>query len=241
MKPKRVFDFTMWLDPGEVWKRGPSMPFDIDPTPGSGLWGGLIKGTTDRWTHYLRDWRDECRIERSIEAPPNHGLASTLHLYVHTGTHMDSAFQDDPKGKGLWEIPVEDFCAYAVVLDLSYVRKGGDVDVEAISKAKGVESLEKGDWVLLASNQPAYRGPNILKDAAQWLIDRGIKGIGKGRSIKGERICHKLYHLEDLLIIDSLDDDKMLPAAGKRLWTVSFPLAIKHLEASPCRVVAFEE
>jgi len=241
LKPKKVYDFTMWLDPGEVWKRGPSKPFDVDPAPGAGLWGGLVPGSTDSWTHALRDWRDECRLERSIEAPPNHGLASTLHLYVHTGTHMDSAFQDDPQGKGLWEIPVEEFCAYAVVLDLSYVGKGGDVDVEAIKKAVGVDRLEEGDWVMLASDQPAYRGPKVLQDAAQWLIDRGIKGVGKGRSVNQERICHQMYHLEDLLVIDSLDDDAMLPAAGKRLWTVSFPLAIKHLEASPCRVVAFSE
>jgi len=241
MKPKRVFDFTLWLDPGEVWKRGPHMPFDVDPTPGAGLWGGLVTGTKDRWTHYLRDWRDECRVERGIEAPPNHGLASTLHIYVHTGTHMDSAFQDYPEGKGLWEIPVEEFCAYTVILDLSFVGKGGEVDVEAVKGAEGADMIEEGDWVFLASDHPAYRGPYILKEAAQWLIDRGIKGVGKGRSMKQDRICHKMYHLEDLLIIDSLDDSKMLPVAGRRLWTVSFPLAIKHLEASPCRVVAFEE
>ncbi|MFC1802675.1 hypothetical protein ACFL0D_01785 [Thermoproteota archaeon] len=39
MNPKRVIDLTMWLDPREVWRRKPSMPFEIDPTPGAGLWG----------------------------------------------------------------------------------------------------------------------------------------------------------------------------------------------------------
>ncbi|MFC1802676.1 cyclase family protein [Thermoproteota archaeon] len=200
-----------------------------------------MKGSSNRGTHFLRDWNDECRVERNIEPPSNSGLASTLHIYCHTGTHIDSAFQDDPKGKGLWETPVEDFCAYAVTLDVSFMDEGTELTAEELKKAEGVNKIEKGDWIFLTSDHLAYMGPRIDKDAAQWLIDRGIRGFGESRSVSYERICHKLFHLNDLLIIDSLDQAALLSVAGKRLWTISFPLAIKYLEASPCRVVAFEE
>lgn len=241
MKPKRVIDLTMWLDPGEVWRRRPLHPFTPDPTPGAGMWGGAIPGNSQRWTQSLRDWKDECRVDRNIEEPPNFGLASTLHIYCHSGTHVDSAFQDDPKGKGLWEMQVEDFCAYTVFLDLTFVGGGNQVTVEELCKAEGVDKIERGDWVFLTSDHPEYKGPQLVENAGKWLIDKGIKGIGRSMSITEERICHKIFHQHDLVIIDSLDRDSLLSVSGERLWTVSFPLAIKYLEASPCRVVAFEE
>ena len=107
--------------------------------------------------------------------------------------------------------------------------------------ADGIEKIEKDDWVFLNSNHLPYRGPRIFEESAQYLINRGIRGFGKSRSIGYEQIVHKLFHQHDVLVLDSLDQDALSSITGKRLWTVAFPLAIKYLDTSPCRVVAFEE
>lgn len=228
MKFKRIIDLSTPLDPRTVWMR------EDDPDPvqeGSGFWG------KERET---RAWRETLGIERWLEPPPNQGLLEFITMNVHTGTHVDSEYQHDPKGQMLFEMPLEAFCGEAVSLDMSFVGPSNEIRAEHLEKV--ADKIMSVDAVFMYSEFPTRKNaPLLIYESALWLADRGIKAFGTGgMSICHDRRAHEHHHRRKLAVYDRLDTDGLKLLSGKRFFFVGFPLRINYLAASPCRVIAFE-
>jgi len=224
MKFKRIIDLSSPLDPRTVWMR------EDEPDPaeeGSGLWGKEREA---------RAWRETLRIERWLEPPPNQGLLEFITMNVHTGTHVDSEYQHDPKGQMLYEMPLDAFCGEGISLDMSFVGPGEKIRVEHLGKVAA-----EIDAVFIYSKYPTRKNaPLLIYESALWLVDKGIKAFGTGgMSIYHDRRSHELCHRKRLAVYDRLDTEGLKSLAGERFFFVGYPLRINYLSASPCRVVAF--
>ena len=229
LKFTRIIDLSAPLDPRTVWMRED----EADPVEeGSGLWGRERES---------RAWRETLKVERWLEPPPNQGLLEFLTINVHTGTHVDSEYQQDPKGQMLSEMPLDAFCGEATVLDMSFVGAGNMILESHVKRFE--KEVESADAIFMFSDYPRRRDAPVLgEESAMWLADSGIKAFGTGgMSIYHDRRTHDLCHRRRLAVYDRLDTDGLRTISGRRVFFVGFPLRISYLAASPCRVIAFEE
>lgn len=229
MKFKTIIDLTSPVDPRTVWMR------QDEPDPvqeGSGFWGKEREA---------RAWRETLSIKRWLEPPPNQGLLEFITMNVHTGTHVDSEYQHDPKGEMLFDMPLDAFCGQAVSLDMSFVGAGKSISAEHLQSFAGIIKLV--DAIFLFSKYTRRKdAPMLVSDSALWLVNKGIKAFGTGgMSVYHDRRSHEICHRQRLAVYDRLDIEGLKSLSGKRFFFVGFPLRINYLSASPCRVIAFEE
>jgi kynurenine formamidase len=199
---------------------------------GSGLWGR---------SPVSRPWRDTLVIERFLEPPPFSGLEEFITIWAHTGTHVDSEYNDNPKGQILYDMPLDAFCGEALALDMTFVGQGKTIGEEHLKRFS--EKIKPGDTVFLFSEYDSWEtAPTIPFEAGMWLLDKGIKGYGAGgNSIRKALKCHKLFHEKRLTVYDRLDIEGLKQISGKRVFFMGFPLRINYLSTSPCRLIALEE
>jgi kynurenine formamidase len=226
---KRIIDLSISLDPRTIWMREDEPDPELD---GSGFWG------KERET---RAWRETLNIERYLEPPPNQGLLEFITMNVHTGTHVDSEYQQDPKGQILYDMPMESFCGEAVTLDMSHAGRSNEILGDHLEQYKDL--VKSIDAVFLYSEYPKRKeAPVLTYDSALWLANKGIRAFGTGgMSVTHDRKAHELCHRRKLAVYDRLSTNGLKSISGKRVFFVGFPLRIKYLAASPCRVIAFEQ
>jgi kynurenine formamidase len=229
MEFKRIIDLSESLDPRTVWMR------EDEPDPvqeGSGLWGKEREA---------RAWRETLRIERWLEPPPNQGLVEFITMCAHTGTHVDSEYQQDPKGQMLYDMPLDAFFGQAVSLDMTFVGAGKEMRAEHLERV--ADKIDSVDAIFLYSEYSTRKkAPLLIYESALWLAEKGIKAFGTGGiSIYHDRRSHELCHRKRIAVYDRLDTDGLKLLTSKRFFFVGFPLRINYLAASPCRVIAFEE
>lgn len=228
MKIKQIIDLSTPLDPRTVWMREDT-PNPV--APGSGFWGKEREA---------RAWRETLSIERWLEPPPNQGLLEYLTMNVHTGTHVDSEYQQDPKGQILHDMPLDAFCGEAVILDMTFVGAGNEIGVSHLESYS--ELVESVDAIFVYSDYADRKdAPLLVYESALWLADKGIKAFGTGgMSIYHDRRSHELHHRRKIAVYDRLSTEGLRSIKGKRVFFIGFPLSILYLAASPCRVIAFE-
>ena len=160
-------------------------------------------------------------------------------MCAHTGTHVDSEYQHDPKGQMLYDMPLDAFFGQAVSLDMTFVGAGKEMRAEHLEKI--ADKINSVDAVFLYSEYPTRKNaPLLIYESALWLAEKGIKAFGTGGiSIYHDRRSHELCHRKRMAVYDRLDTDGLKLLSGKRFFFVGFPLRINYLAASPCRVIAF--
>jgi arylformamidase len=108
-----------------------------------------------------------------------------VQISTHTGTHCDAPYHFLDDGQTIDQIPLETYIGNATVLDLREKKPG-----EAIERAdieKHSEHIAVGDIVLLNTGGGHSRANTarflteyvyLSGEAAQALVDRGVKGVG---------------------------------------------------------------
>lgn len=104
---------------------------------------------------------------------------------THTGTHCDAPYHFFDDGETIDRIPLETYVGNAVVLDLRAKKPASAIariDLEPFD-----ERIAAGDVVLLntggghrRANTKAFLTEYVYLtgEAAQWLVDRRVKGVG---------------------------------------------------------------
>jgi arylformamidase len=181
-----------------------------------------------------------------------------LHLFSHSGTHLDSPKHFNDQGASAFELPVENFVFFApVVLDVPKSDGGAitraDLQPFADTLADADLALLRTDWSRHRATDPeryVSRGPFLHPDGARFLMDScpRLKGVAidavsigspgfSDEAIDTHRILTGVGRTDGrfLLILEDLRIDPDLSSA-RRIY--AWPLFIEGSDGSPCTIVA---
>lgn len=130
------------------------------------------------------------------DLPRKHGWASeVLRISTHTGTHCDAPYHYSPTTEGgtipsmkIDEVPLDWYYGDGVILDFTHKKKE-----EAILAVDVALALKKIDYTVKQHDIVLFRTdadklwptaayltdfPGVTKEAAEYLIDRGVRVMG---------------------------------------------------------------
>ena len=168
-----------------------------------------------------------------------------LHMYSHTGTHMDAPAHMLPDGAALDRYPGEKFVGAAIVVDC---RGEKDISLPLLQRY----DLSGVDFVLFCTGwdkkwgTPAYyeNFPCLTAEAAAYLATLPLKGVGED-SISLDPCDSTEFpnhitlmkagfiNTENLTGLDAL--------LGRRFTFVTLPLKFENADGCSCRAIAMED
>ena len=110
----------------------------------------------------------------------------TLTLASHTGSHIDAPLHKIRGGASIDELPLDTLTGPAYLADLRPLEPEALITPERLQAAL-LANLPPDSIVLMAtgwgdirerSEQWLYRSPKLTPDAARWLVDNRIRGVG---------------------------------------------------------------
>ena len=205
-------------------------------------------------------WKSE-RIVTSSHANGEIFTSSRLHMPLHGFTHVDAPMHFLPGAEAIADLPLERWCGEAAVVDLS--DRGVDDGITAGDLAERGTHVRSGDIVLLRTDwdQKAdigrrefwTRAPYTTRDAAEWLVARGVKAVGydyppdpslrmnpetPGAVAREHHVTHDVFFPRGIAVVEYLAN---LRAIGTpRTLFVALPLKVDGGDGSPVRAVALE-
>ncbi|MDR7420953.1 MAG: cyclase family protein [Armatimonadota bacterium] len=186
-----------------------------------------------------------------------HGLSTAYATFsVHTGTHIDAPYHFIKDGLTMDRVPLEWLNGPAVLVDLrEAARPGRPFDVATLRRAAGDPSELRDRRVVLWSGwaqekwaDPAfYRdNPYLANEAAQWLVDAGVRAIAVDFAVDGgppkpagqpRYPVHLITLGANVCLIENLIN---LHEVGRREFTLlAMPVPIKGGNGAPARVAAW--
>ncbi len=160
-----------------------------------------------------------------------------------TGTYVETRAHVDPAAEPVTALPLDEFCRPAVVIPVGRKRASEPVTVADLERA--APELRPGDAALLATGwdrrweEPDYveGSPYIARDAALWLMDRGIGLLGadfpRFDYVPAMQFpWAEFWERVNLLLAPLTNLDGL---AGRCGTLVAFPLKIRGACATPCR------
>lgn len=153
MLPKRIYDLSQ-----PVFSNCPQYP-DVNPRP------------VEVRSFYLQGVQG---VNKEI-----------VEMSTHSGTHCDAPLHFFDGGKAIDEIPLEAYVGWAAILDLRGKEPGSAIsraDVEPLAApiSDGDVVLLNTGWGQKRENSKAFLTQYVYLggDAAEFLVERGIKGVG---------------------------------------------------------------
>ncbi|MDD4189559.1 MAG: cyclase family protein [Eubacteriales bacterium] len=181
----------------------------------------------------------EMQILKSIERGDLYNLTA-IEMCLHTGTHIDAPKHFFDEGKCIDEISPDFYIGRAKVFEIRGTKS------IRLSDVKGLD-IEKGDRILLKTDNAEIIGSGefhksfvfLTSDAAEYLVEKGIKTIGIDYfSVEeyGSQTfeTHHTLLSNGVAIIEGLDLRK---AAAGIYDLIALPLRIKGGDGSPARVL----
>ncbi|MGY0691289.1 cyclase family protein [Virgibacillus sp. FSP13] len=173
-------------------------------------------------------------------ATNGHVTESRIAMDLHTGTHVDSPLHMINDGNTMETIDIQDLVGQVKLFDLTHVEdRITKKDIEAFQ-------IEKNDFVLFKTKnslQDAFDFNFIFvaEDAAAYLADIGIKGVGVDglgieRSQEGHP-THRTLFQHNVIIMEGL---RLNDVPEGEFFMVAAPLRIQGTDASPARVLLFQ-
>jgi len=182
----------------------------------------------------------EVSIKQYAFIPQDPVNESLLTFGSHVGTHIDSERHIRNDGKTVVETPLENFYGKCKVLDLTHIEL--EIHEEDLKKY----DIDKGDIILLKTKNSLRRYEVFRKDfihvkidAAQFLINKGIKTLGCDYlSVKKYGRDDEVHDLliNNLTLFEGLDLSEV--SEGKYTF-IGLPLRIA-CDGSPARVILIE-
>jgi len=184
--------------------------------------------------------------------------AAALHLFAHSGTHVDAPWHFNPDGRAAWQLPIEAFVFEAPCL--VEIPAGEDAAIERSALEEHAAAIADADlvmirtgWSALRSTDPdrfATRGPFLEPDAARWLIDghprlRAIATDAISIGSPGHRdVAHETHHVltgvgrTDGRFVLIYEDVGLVAEAGTAIGVRACPLFVEGADGSPVTFVA---
>ena len=175
-----------------------------------------------------------------------------LHLYSHSGTHMDAPFHFLQQGETLDDVVLDKCVGPARVIDLSSVKPRELITVEHLAPyaqeiGPGTRLLLKTGWSARADN-PEYRDqlPRISLALAEWLAEREIALLGvetpAPADVNNKEELTAVHHAllgAQIVIVEGLANLDALQQ--KEVTFIALPLKLAGGDGSPVRAIAIED
>ena len=165
------------------------------------------------------------------------GNNSTIHMGIHTGTHLDAPRHGIIDGKTIDKMPLSDAIGPARVIEIN--------DVEAVrAEALKQYQFKRGERLLFKTQNSARCWKTdafvadfvyIATDAAQILADAEVRLVGIDYlSVGGPPETHKIFLSAGVWLLEGLDLSAVIPGNYN---LVCLPLRLIGVEGSPVRAV----
>lgn len=198
------------------------------------------------------DWKDAKTLER------DGWNARDLHLYSHSGTHMDAPTHFGCGEQTIDEIPLEDCISTARVVDLTGIAPRALIEVADLGDAgtqwtRGESLLLHTGWSRHAEDGDYYRShfPRISEGLAGWCVDQGVCVLGVEApsvadvfNLEEVTRIHRIHRIlleGGVVIVESLAHlDRLDRLERDRVTLIALPLKIEGGDGAPCRAIAIE-
>ncbi|WP_067728595.1 cyclase family protein [Oceanobacillus damuensis] len=169
-----------------------------------------------------------------------HVTETRVELDLHTGTHVDSPLHMINDGDTMETIKIEDLVGKVKLFDLTHV--------EDRIKKEDIASFDigKDDFVLFKTKNSLEDEFNfefifVAKDAAAYLAEKGIKGVGvDGLGIERAQEGHPTHRTlfkANVIVMEGL---RLADVPEGEYFMVAAPLKIQGTDAAPARVLLFD-
>ena len=178
---------------------------------------------------------------------------TTLHLYSHTGTHMDAPKHFVAGGSTIDEVDLRACVGPAEVIDLTPTAPNAMIRVADLRAAAerisaGTRVLLRTDWCLHVDTEDfRTHMPIISLELAHWLVQRQVALVGVEQpsvaSVRSGdeqelRDVHQALLNGGVVIVEGLCNLHQL--THDRIHFVALPLPIRGGDGSPMRAIAIE-
>lgn len=176
-----------------------------------------------------------------------------VEISTHTGTHCDAPYHFFEDGATIDQVPLETYVGPAFVLDLRFKRPG--TAIERADLEQYADSVKPGDIVLLntGGGQRRLNTTDFLTryvflsgEAAQLLVDCGVKGVGIDAVSMGGYDnpktggpCHKALLGAGKFIVEELFFPEEVMDGKPRLF-VAAPVKLQGCSGSWTRAALWE-
>jgi arylformamidase len=191
----------------------------------------------------------------SYHRGPGFWQASKVEMLLHTGSHVDFSRHTVEDGETAADVALDRVMGEAVVVDLSFAEANHKIDVADMEAHAG--HVREGDIVLVRTGWtekhwgdfPTYymESPYCSAEAAQWLIDRGVRAIGFDcfseycarlpDFTSEDFIIHKIILENGAILMQQMTNLSALPTDGRFQFFAPF-VKMRGAEGSPARFFA---
>ena len=176
--------------------------------------------------------------------------AQTLHLYSHTGTHMDSPMHFDAGDQTIDQIPLSDCIGKAWIVSLEHLSPKTPITVDHLGDI--AKRFQAGDALLLRTlwshqfQDPKYYRDNfqpISEELARWMVEHQVRMVGVEppsvadvNDLPEVTKIHKILLRGNVIIVEGLINLEKLQ--GETCTFGAMPLSILQGDGAPCRAFA---
>jgi kynurenine formamidase len=182
-----------------------------------------------------------------------HGWNSRiLHLYSHSGTHMDAPLHFAAGDGTVDRIPLDRCLGPAWVIDLAGIAPKAVITVSHLGHM--AKRIQTGDALLLRTGWSAYVDdtlqyrdnlPRIGRDLAEWCVAKSIRLLGVEppsvadvNNLDEVGVIHRILLEGGVIIVEGLTN--LAALQRERVYFGALPLKIEGGDGSPCRAFAIE-
>jgi kynurenine formamidase len=178
--------------------------------------------------------------------------SSTLHLYSHSGTHMDAPVHFAAGDGTIDRVPLDRCLGPAWVADLTGIEPRAVIAMAHLGAV--AEKLRPGDGLLLKTGWSQYVGrpevyrnqlPRVSRELAAWCVDRQVRVLGVEppsvadvHNLDEVTAVHRILLGGGVIIVEGLTNLDAL--REERVIFGAMPLKIEGGDGSPCRAFALE-
>lgn len=178
--------------------------------------------------------------------------ATILHLYSHSGTHMDAPLHFGVNEQTIDTIPPNRLISEAWVVDLRPVEPSQLLKIEHLESIVG--KFKKGESILLQTGwsqrlgTDAYRNalPRISRELAEWLGQKGVNILGVEppsvadvNNLEEVTEIHNVLMENNIIIVEGLTNLEAL--SKEKVTLIALPIKVENGDGAPARVIALED
>ncbi|MEM1225130.1 MAG: cyclase family protein [Planctomycetota bacterium] len=178
--------------------------------------------------------------------------ARTLHLYSHSGTHMDAPLHFDVDDQTIDEIPLSKCIGKAWIVNLLDLPPKAPITVDHLGSV--ALQHQPGDGLLLHTgwsrhvDQPDYYRDQfapISPELAHWMVDHQVRmvgveppSVGDVNDLPAVTQVHRILLGGGVIIVEGLTGLEQL--RGPTCTFGAMPLKIERGDGAPCRAFAMD-